>query len=332
MADIYLISYLVYKIISEATKYSEWQNYGCKKPFAPFLILHWLSFIFYRLFHYLEIHCRYRDFRAALSESGKRECNAHVSVKMMQRFKFFSCTSFVIMAFLASLWYVHEQSCPRHLMSRLELWIMMSWVICLFYLIMAILGQKTLPISVLDIEMPSPSRGRDIHLNRVQYEIIGSGQRDRNKGLTKAKIRLIKKQTMNQFDDLEQNVMWFDSESSEEFWTVCSVCLEDMTVNDWYKQLPKCGHYFHSECIDQWLTVSALCPVCRETVGEENGARRSPSCSFRTPRITLMSPRRSFENWMSINGGLTEKILINGGLSEKKSINGGSMGNLHSFV
>jgi len=167
-----------------------------------------------------------------------------------------------------------------------------------------------------------------VRRNRVQYGMIGNSET--NEGMSKGKIQLIKKQKLNHYEDLETNVMWFDSESSEELWTVCTVCLEDITVDDWYKQLPKCGHYFHAECIDRWLAMRALCPVCREVVGDDDVVRKSPSCSFRTPRITFISPRRSlslrrsFEYWTSVNGGSTEKMAINEGSTEKMAINEGS--------
>jgi len=322
VADIYLISFLVYKIISEATKYSEWEQVGCTRLFVPFLTVHCLSFIFYRLFHYLESHYRYRGFRDTLSESAEQQYNAHGRAKIMHYLKFFSFTSFVIMTFVGTSWCAYEQGCPKNLISRLNLWVMMSWVIFLFYVIMAGLGQNTVRIAEQDTEMPSSAGGRNIHLNRIQYDMLRSGLKNTNQGLSKSKISLIKKQKLILREDLESNAMLFDSESSEEFWIVCSVCLEDITVNDWYKQLPDCGHYFHAECIDRWLAVRALCPVCRESVGKEEAERKSPSCSFRTPRITMVSPRRSLslrrslEHWISNNGLLTQKISIDGGKIE----------------
>ena len=36
-----------------------------------------------------------------------------------------------------------------------------------------------------------------------------------------------------------------------------------------YRQLPRCGHCFHLECIDRWLQRHAQCPLCRSYVGTE---------------------------------------------------------------
>ncbi|KAL0379399.1 UNVERIFIED_CONTAM: putative RING-H2 finger protein ATL21C [Sesamum angustifolium] len=45
----------------------------------------------------------------------------------------------------------------------------------------------------------------------------------------------------------------------------CSICLEEYHISKetLVRYLPQCGHYFHAECIDQWLHKSKTCPVCR---------------------------------------------------------------------
>lgn len=46
----------------------------------------------------------------------------------------------------------------------------------------------------------------------------------------------------------------------------CSICLEKFEEGDSARKLPSCGHCFHSECVDKWLTRNGSCPVCRECV------------------------------------------------------------------
>lgn len=41
----------------------------------------------------------------------------------------------------------------------------------------------------------------------------------------------------------------------------CSICLEEIT-EDSVKTF-ECDHYFHLECLNQWVSKSATCPVCR---------------------------------------------------------------------
>ena len=43
----------------------------------------------------------------------------------------------------------------------------------------------------------------------------------------------------------------------------CVVCLAEFSQDEMVKKLPPCGHWFHPNCIDQWLTTQSTCPVCR---------------------------------------------------------------------
>ncbi|KAJ0243124.1 RING-H2 finger protein ATL7 [Hirschfeldia incana] len=43
----------------------------------------------------------------------------------------------------------------------------------------------------------------------------------------------------------------------------CSVCLGDYQANEKLQQIPPCGHTFHMDCIDLWLTLHTTCPLCR---------------------------------------------------------------------
>ncbi|KAJ6293267.1 hypothetical protein OIU77_008748 [Salix suchowensis] len=46
----------------------------------------------------------------------------------------------------------------------------------------------------------------------------------------------------------------------------CSICLQDFKDWDPMRKLPFCEHYFHLECIDEWLTRNGSCPMCRNHV------------------------------------------------------------------
>lgn len=45
--------------------------------------------------------------------------------------------------------------------------------------------------------------------------------------------------------------------------TQCSVCLGDYKSDERLKRIPPCGHTFHVDCIDHWLTTHSTCPLCR---------------------------------------------------------------------
>ncbi|XP_062079618.1 NEP1-interacting protein-like 1 [Humulus lupulus] len=49
--------------------------------------------------------------------------------------------------------------------------------------------------------------------------------------------------------------------SHDEF--CCSICLQELKGGDSVRRLPKCGHFFHLDCIDQWLMRQGSCPICR---------------------------------------------------------------------
>lgn len=48
---------------------------------------------------------------------------------------------------------------------------------------------------------------------------------------------------------------------------VCCICLASYVGNDELRELP-CSHLFHIECVDKWLKINALCPLCKLEVGE----------------------------------------------------------------
>ncbi|GLJ39849.1 hypothetical protein SUGI_0814840 [Cryptomeria japonica] len=46
----------------------------------------------------------------------------------------------------------------------------------------------------------------------------------------------------------------------------CCVCLEEIGGEESVRILPKCKHYFHGRCIDEWLLCQSNCPICRAAV------------------------------------------------------------------
>jgi len=45
----------------------------------------------------------------------------------------------------------------------------------------------------------------------------------------------------------------------------CSICLSDYEVNETIKLIP-CLHFFHKECIDEWMSRSCDCPICKSKI------------------------------------------------------------------
>ncbi|XP_040375838.1 RING-H2 finger protein ATL39-like [Oryza brachyantha] len=46
----------------------------------------------------------------------------------------------------------------------------------------------------------------------------------------------------------------------------CAVCLGQVDTGEKVRQLPKCEHLFHAECVDAWLRAHSTCPMCRAAV------------------------------------------------------------------
>ncbi|XWS50193.1 hypothetical protein CRYUN_Cryun12cG0068100 [Craigia yunnanensis] len=52
--------------------------------------------------------------------------------------------------------------------------------------------------------------------------------------------------------------------------TVCTVCLDSMEKSDEMRELCKCSHVFHKECLDTWVNEGQVtCPLCRSTLYPE---------------------------------------------------------------
>ena len=75
-----------------------------------------------------------------------------------------------------------------------------------------------------------------------------------SKGLTPAQIRAIPTKMWRQKKD-------FKCPSDQ-----CTICYENFKRLDSVKEMKKCGHGFHTKCIDKWLKSEKRCPVCNTDV------------------------------------------------------------------
>ncbi|XP_022761132.1 putative RING-H2 finger protein ATL21B [Durio zibethinus] len=50
----------------------------------------------------------------------------------------------------------------------------------------------------------------------------------------------------------------------------CSICLSEYQAKETIRTIPDCDHYFHADCIDEWLRLNAACPVCRKSPDQES--------------------------------------------------------------
>lgn len=55
----------------------------------------------------------------------------------------------------------------------------------------------------------------------------------------------------------------------------CSICQEDIQINEMGRRLTACGHTFHIRCIDRWFNENVHCPICRHDIRETNTTNTS---------------------------------------------------------
>ncbi|KAI4971480.1 hypothetical protein ZWY2020_002394 [Hordeum vulgare] len=60
----------------------------------------------------------------------------------------------------------------------------------------------------------------------------------------------------------------------------CAVCLTELEDGEEARFLPRCGHGFHTECVDMWLASHSSCPLCRATVGKPDASQALTSTSL----------------------------------------------------
>ncbi|KDQ10739.1 hypothetical protein BOTBODRAFT_115481, partial [Botryobasidium botryosum FD-172 SS1] len=56
----------------------------------------------------------------------------------------------------------------------------------------------------------------------------------------------------------------------------CPICLDDYKPLDTVLRIDPCTHFFHQDCLKQWLGTAATCPVCRGRVQGPKGDSNEP--------------------------------------------------------
>ena len=87
-------------------------------------------------------------------------------------------------------------------------------------------------------------------------ETFGNGSENRNTGASASTI-----------SSLPTNTLENPKEELPEDKRTCNICLEDFECGERRKCLP-CLHGFHEKCIDQWLGLNGVCPVCKTPVSD----------------------------------------------------------------
>ncbi|XP_059440783.1 putative RING-H2 finger protein ATL21A isoform X1 [Corylus avellana] len=67
----------------------------------------------------------------------------------------------------------------------------------------------------------------------------------------------------------------------------CPICLSEYQPKEELRTIPECNHYFHVNCIDEWLKLNGTCPLCRNS--PDGSALVTPS-SLSSSSSTSLSP------------------------------------------
>ena len=64
------------------------------------------------------------------------------------------------------------------------------------------------------------------------------------------------------------------NQTSQKEAEMCAICLVGFVAEDIAKEL-RCKHCYHAGCLDQWLKVSTMCPLCKRSaeaplIGEQD--------------------------------------------------------------
>ncbi|KAL7492881.1 hypothetical protein ACHAWT_003988 [Skeletonema menzelii] len=99
-----------------------------------------------------------------------------------------------------------------------------------------------------------------MNIDQMNYqqllETLGDGSEHRNTGASASTI-----------SSLPVNQLTNPLEELPEVQRTCNICLEDFERGERRKCLP-CLHGFHEKCIDQWLSLNGVCPVCKTPVSD----------------------------------------------------------------
>jgi hypothetical protein len=56
---------------------------------------------------------------------------------------------------------------------------------------------------------------------------------------------------------------------------ICTICQDDIDINQEIRILDHCSHSFHRDCIDTWFQGNVNCPTCRHDIREVSSTRNA---------------------------------------------------------
>jgi hypothetical protein len=98
--------------------------------------------------------------------------------------------------------------------------------------------------------------------------------------------------------------------SSKELFFGCPNCIESLVTNGKVVQISKCGHVFHSKCIEKSMETNPYCPVCHTPISSKHWCGTMPSAS-----MSISQCRENIKILYNIPPGIQKKYHPNPGQS-----------------
>ena len=116
--------------------------------------------------------------------------------------------------------------------------------------------------------MMQPMAGRSVSLMDLFQRLTQDGDdSNSNNGISMTEL--------NRHTSIET----YDSQNSRH--DTCAVCRESFTPGQPVRRIVRCGHVFHTTCMDRWLETHSTCPLCMQNIvpdeDESDSTTETPS-------------------------------------------------------
>lgn len=76
---------------------------------------------------------------------------------------------------------------------------------------------------------------------------------------------------------------------------VCSICLDKVINGSKIRKIKFCPHYFHSECIQDWVKVNETCPNCKLELSKKNMVKMQLAADEkqRALKVEIKDPKKN---------------------------------------
>jgi len=220
-----------------------WKEYNtCRDPLNVWLVVDFLSFIFFRLLQFsIQFFGSFRTPCARTATSALALVNLYVVYPFIW-----------VWVVIGTVWYTRSSSC---LPESTSTWWFIAWLVY-SYLYLSAFG-------ALIISFCRMRTRREVRSFEQLQQLLNDYMQHESYGLQAVRAGLT--------DEQINNISCRPLSRSEASGGCCVICLADLREGDYTRELP-CPHIFHKKCIDRWLTMRQTCPICRTKVVQDDEA------------------------------------------------------------